>query len=235
MRCGFSLRQHLIVVFHKKPAVMKFARLFIIIILTGAVIYALANMYQNKKIFSFAAPKPESSKKTIKITAMLQEKAKEVKTFTIKNNFNTQLCFLVNLSLPSGSNRFFVYDLQKDSIRKQGLVTHGSGRSSSKDGKPIFSNTPNSLCSSLGKYKIGNSYYGQFGLAFKLYGLEKTNSNAFERAIVLHSHECVPDAEAEPFTICESWGCPTVSPDFLSSLKTIINSSNKPLLLWIYE
>jgi hypothetical protein len=141
----------------------------------------------------------------------------------------------VNLSLPSGSNRFFVYNIKKDSILKQGLVTHGSGRASSDDGKPIFSNIPNSLCSSLGKYKIGNSYYGQFGLAFKLFGLEKTNSKAFERAIVLHSHECVPDAETNPFTICESWGCPTVAPSFLNSLKSIINSSNKPILLWIYE
>lgn len=214
---------------------MKFARPVIILTLTGAAIYALANMYQNKRVLFSALPKPASAKKTIKIPAELQEKAKEAKTFTVKNNFNTQVCFLVNLSLPSGSNRFFIYDLQKDSIRKQGLVTHGSGRSSSGDSKPIFSNTPNSLCSSLGKYKIGNSYFGQFGLAFKLYGLEKTNSKAFERAIVLHSHECVPDSETEPFTICESWGCPTVSPNFLSSLKTIINSSNKPVLLWIYE
>jgi L,D-transpeptidase catalytic domain len=214
---------------------MKFVRLLIIIVLTGTAIYALANIYQHKRIFSRAAPAADSPKKLIKKPLNLQQKAKEAKAFAAQNNFNTQVCFLVNLSLPSGSNRFFVYDLQKDSIRKQGLVTHGSGRTSTETGKPIFSNTPNSLCSALGKYKIGNSYYGQFGLAFKLYGLEKTNSKAFERAIVLHSHECVPDAETAPYTICESWGCPTVSPSFLGNLKSIIKASNKPVLLWIYE
>jgi L,D-transpeptidase catalytic domain len=213
---------------------MKFARLLIIIVLTGAAIYALANMYQHKRIFSRAVPAAGSSNKQIKKSLNLQQKAKEAKAFAAKNNFNTQVCFLVNLNLPSGSNRFFIYDLQKDSIRKSGLVTHGSGRTST-DGKPVFSNTPNSLCSALGKYKIGNSYYGQFGLAFKLYGLDKTNSKAFERAIVLHSHECVPDTETEPYTICESWGCPTVSPAFLNNLKSIINASKKPVLLWIYE
>jgi L,D-transpeptidase catalytic domain len=214
---------------------MKFVRLFIIIVLTGTAIYALANIYQNKRIFSRAAPKPASPGKIKKESLHLLQKAKEAKAFALKNSFNTQVCFLVNLSLPSGSNRFFIYDLQKDSIQKSGLVTHGSGRAAADDGKPVFSNTPNSLCSSLGKYKVGNSYYGQFGLAFKLFGLEKTNSKAFERAIVLHSHECVPDAETEPYVICESWGCPTVSPPFLNNLKSIINSSNKPVLLWIYE
>jgi hypothetical protein len=214
---------------------MKFARLLIIIVLTGAAIYALANIYQHKRIFYRAAPAADSPKKSIKKVLNLQKKAKEAKAFAVQNDFNTQVCFLADLSLPSGSNRFFVYNLQKDSIRKQGLVTHGSGRTSAENGKPIFSNTPNSLCSSLGKYKVGNSYYGQFGLAFKLHGLEKTNSRAFERAIVLHSHECVPDNETKPDAICESWGCPTVSPSFLNDLKSIINSSDKPVLLWIYE
>jgi L,D-transpeptidase catalytic domain len=214
---------------------MKFARLLIIIVLTGAAIYALANIYHHKRIFYRAAPATGYPKKPIKKIANLQQKAKEAKSFAAQNDFNTQVCFLVNLSLPSGSNRFFVYDLQKDSIRKQGLVTHGSGRASTENGKPIFSNTPNSLCSSLGKYKVGNSYYGQFGLAFKLFGLEKTNSKAYERAIVLHSHECVPDTETAPYAICENWGCPTVSPSFLDNLKLIIKASNKPVLLWIYE
>jgi hypothetical protein len=50
-------------------------------------------------------------------------------------------------------------------------------------------------CTALGKYRIGNSYNGRFGQAFKLYGLERTNDKAFERFVVLHSHECVPETE----------------------------------------
>ena len=35
--------------------------------------------------------------------------------------------------------------------------------------------------------------------------------------------------------ICQSDGCPTVSPGLLQYLKPIINASKKPVLLWIYE
>jgi hypothetical protein len=111
-------------------------------------------------------------------------------------------------------------------------VTHGSGRNVLSSIQ--FSNSANSLCTSLGKYKIGNSYNGKFGLAFKLYGLDATNSNAYNRFVVLHAHTCVPNAETAPLPICESWGCPTVAPLFLKELKQYIDRSEKPVLLDIY-
>jgi len=89
-------------------------------------------------------------------------------------------------------------------------------------------------CTSLGKYRIGNSYYGKFGLAFKLYGLDKTNSNAFNRFIVLHAHDCMPDTEVAD-EVCQSNGCPMVSPHFLKKLEPIIKSAKRPVLLWIFE
>ena len=133
----------------------------------------------------------------------------------------------------SGKNRFFVYNLARDSVEIAGLVAHGSGIGKNND-IPTFSNTPNSYCTSLGKYKIGNSYNGKFGLAYKLYGLDKTNSKAFDRFVVLHAHACVPNEEVAPSPICESWGCPTVAPAFLTQLKTYLDKSAEPSLLWIY-
>ena len=65
-------------------------------------------------------------------------------------------------------------------------------------------------------------------------GLEKTNDNAFKRFVVLHAHECVPETEVKD-EICQSDGCPTVSPGFLQYIKPIIDRSKKPVLLWIYE
>ncbi len=123
------------------------------------------------------------------------------------------------MKIASGSNRFFVYDIQKDSVLQSGLVAHGYGNSNATN--ITFSNVPGSNSSSLGKYKIGNSYNGKFGLAYKLHGLDKTNSNAFDRFVVLHAHECVPDSEIAPEAICMSQGCPTVSPSFLQSLEHI--------------
>jgi L,D-transpeptidase catalytic domain len=157
-----------------------------------------------------------------------------VKAYTIKNNFNNRYCFLIDMKMASGSKRFFVYDLKNDSILLAGLVTHGSGLNNFTD-SAVFSNVPGSNCTSLGKYKIGKSYFGTFGLAYKLYGLDKTNSNAFDRFVVLHSHPCVPDYEITPRHICRSWGCPTISPLFLNQLKMYIDRSDKPILLWIFN
>jgi hypothetical protein len=138
------------------------------------------------------------------------------------------------MSIESGHNRFFVYDIKNDSILLSGLVAHGS----CDDGflsEASFSNTVNSGCSSLGKFKIGNPYKGNFGIAYKLYGLDSTNNNAFKRFVVLHSYECVPEEETYPIPICNSRGCPMISPGFMEQLKPIINAAEKPVLLWIYK
>ncbi|MEO8770463.1 MAG: murein L,D-transpeptidase catalytic domain-containing protein [Ferruginibacter sp.] len=163
----------------------------------------------------------------------LKQKAEGLLDYLEEENFNTEVCFLIDMNINSGKKRFFVYNLEKDSLEMAGLVTHGSG-SFKSDSSLYFSNESGSNCTSLGKYKIGKSYNGKFGLAYKLYGLDKTNDNAFERFVVLHAHSCVPEAEVYPESICESWGCPTVSPIFLQSLKKMIDASEKPILLKIF-
>ncbi len=160
-------------------------------------------------------------------------KADEVRAFVKQKNYNDIICFLVDMSLPSGQHRFFVYNLKKDTLQNSGLVTHGRCNQSWLEGRK-YGNTVGCGCTSLGKYKIGHSYNGKFGLAFKLYGLDKTNDKAFERFVVLHAHECVPETEIKD-DICQSDGCPTVAPGFLQQLKPIITASKKPVLLWIYE
>ncbi|MBP6431103.1 MAG: murein L,D-transpeptidase catalytic domain family protein [Ferruginibacter sp.] len=153
-----------------------------------------------------------------------------LKKYLKANKFNTTHCFLIDMKIPSNYKRFFVYNVVKDSVELSGLVTHGSGTQSTEE--IIFSNQPNSLCTSLGKYKVGKSYNGKFGLAYKLYGLDSSNNNAFARAVVLHSHSCVPTEEVN-YPICESWGCPTVAPIFLQQLQTYLDKSAKPILLEI--
>jgi L,D-transpeptidase catalytic domain len=163
----------------------------------------------------------------------MQIKAVDARLFVQQKGYNETICFLVDMGLPSGQNRLFVYDLKKDTVRNSGLVTHGRCNQNWLDGRK-YGNTVGCGCTSLGKYKIGLSYNGRFGLAYKLHGLDKTNNKAFERFVVLHSHECVPATEVKD-EICQSDGCPTVSPGFLQYLKPIINASKKPVLLWIYE
>jgi len=166
----------------------------------------------------------------------LKEQAAAITVYAKANNYNCDYCFLVDMSIPSGKNRFFVYNIKKDSIESSSLVAHGFG-STKKDGTDdlIFSNNAYSFKTSLGKYKIGGSYNGTYGLAYKLYGLDSTNSKAYERAIVLHADQHVPSGEIYPARIFQSAGCPTVAPSFLPFLGNYIGKSKKPVLMWIYN
>ena len=213
-----------------------FLKLTATLLLLIASISAVAYFFWYKPKFngkanktSFTVKKEETAKNTL---ARLKQKAEDIVNYASQHTCNSEYCFMVDMKMESGKKRFFVYNLKTDSIELAGLVTHGSGKTQSNEIQ--FSNTANSLCTSLGKYKIGNAYTGKFGLAFKLYGLDNTNNNAFNRFVVLHAHSCVPNDETAPFPICESWGCPTVAPSFLQELKIYIEKSEKPVLLSVY-
>ncbi|HWR32775.1 MAG TPA: murein L,D-transpeptidase catalytic domain family protein [Chitinophagaceae bacterium] len=213
---------------------MKLPRIFFLFAIAFIALswFSETNIWRKTKaIYIPKAEKTYASNK--KTEEKLQQKAMEAKKFVLQNGYNDNICFLVDMSLPSGQNRFFIYDLKKDSLLNSGLVAHGNCFEYWLEGRK-YSNVVGSGCTSLGKYKIGYPYTGKFGYSYKLHGLDSTNKKAFERTVVLHAHSCVPESEVAD-EICQSNGCPTVSTGFLSQLKPIINHSAKPLLLWIYE
>jgi len=163
-----------------------------------------------------------------------QTQVKEIKRI-IKSNkkYNEKIAFFIDMKIPSGKNRFFVYDLVNNKILDQGLVAHGSGSETNIKGKLKFSNVPNSLSTSLGKYFIGNHYNGKFGKAYKLHGLDKTNSNAFVRDIVFHYYYDVPYNEQNGY-ICNSYGCPMVNKKYFERMAKIIDTSKSDILMSIY-
>ncbi|OQP58595.1 murein L,D-transpeptidase catalytic domain-containing protein [Niastella populi] len=169
-----------------------------------------------------------------KLLTRLSLHAKPLLSYAKKHGYNTKTCLLADMSIESGKNRLFVYDLQKDVVLDAGLAAHGRCNQEWLKGRK-YGNTIGCGCTSLGKYKIGNHYQGRFGLAYKLHGLDSTNSNAFKRFVVLHSHSCVPKGEVDPLPICQSDGCPTVSAAFLKKLAAMIDSSSKPMLLFTFD
>lgn len=214
----------------KKPLVT----LLLIVSLAMVCLALMQGNMQNRGIIATVQPIDQiATAIPAKPSSKFLKLASEAKTFTRDQKFREDYFFLVDLGLPSGKKRFFIYDLQKDSIQNSGLVTHGNCNQYWLENVK-FDNTVGGGCSSLGKYKIGYAYQGRFGLAYKMHGLDATNSNAFERYVVLHSHECVPDKEVDD-EICQSNGCPTVSPAFLVELDNIIRQSKKPILLWIVD
>lgn len=158
----------------------------------------------------------------------------QIKVFTKRQSMSTQVCFLLDLSIHNGKKRFFVYDIQKDSILQSGLVTHGDcGERYLSTVR--YSNQPGSQCSSAGRYRVGASYKGIFGKSYRLHGLDSSNNHALKRALVIHSHTCIPETEIYPDQICNSQGCTTVSPSFLKTLSSFIDRSKKPILLWVLD
>ena len=159
---------------------------------------------------------------------------KKVNNYSIQNDMSTDYCFLVDMSLPSGRNRFFIYDLKKNTIINSGLVSHGSCNETFL-ARPKFSNESKSGCSSLGKFKVGEFYTGKYGKSFRLYGLDNCNSNTYKRAVVIHGYDCVPDEEIYPRVLCNSLGCVMVSYKFFDNISRLIRKSEKPIVLWIYQ
>ena len=81
------------------------------------------------------------------------------------------------------------------------LVSHGSGSDPEHDGwLNWFSNEHDSHCTSEGTYMTYGWYTGRYGTSIRLEGLDPTNSNALDRAIVMHRAQY-----AEPEHV-EKWG-----------------------------
>ena len=170
--------------------------------------------------------------------ARLKNKAKLAKTYCKENSLNSEVCILIDMKIPSGKKRFFLWDFKEDSILKSGMCSHGSCgniEEYSSELSPQFSNVPESHCSSLGKYKIGNRGYSSFGINvnYKLHGLEPTNNNAYKRFIVFHSWG-ISNEEVYPNEISESWGCPAVSNEFMKEMDKVLQDQKDPVLLWIF-
>jgi hypothetical protein len=226
-------------------------------ILSGIIILLLlaGNIYLYVKLKNIQA-KPETKSKGLKNNAALSpvtgsykyaapaynletemtkvdHSRNELELYAAKNKCNTKYAFVVDMRIPSFKKRFFVFDLKKDSIINSGYVAHGTGSETFRN-ELLFSNIPDSRCTSLGKYKIGASYKGIYGFSYRLHGLDSSNSKALERAIVLHGHSCMPEVAYDDYPICFSYGCPMVSVKFLQVLKSYISKQGKePILLSI--
>ena len=168
----------------------------------------------------------------------LLKKATEAKAYCQKYKMNTNFCFLMDVSVHSGKNRFYIYNFETNSISHSGLVCHGVGKNSTEQ-KPVYSNIVGSNCTSLGKYKIGQRAYSHWGINihYKMHGLENSNSNAFKRHIVLHSYDYVTDKEIYPLHLTMGWsqGCPVVANGLMKQIDKLLKKSTMPTLIWIFE
>lgn len=182
-------------------------------------------------LFSCDSKSQEVSKSSSK--SVPSEKIVQIKNFVKDTKYNQDLAIFINFRIPSNKFRFFIYDLKNDKILEKAIVAHGSGSVVKGSNDLVFSNVENSYQSSLGKYQIGSSYVGTFGKSYRLIGLDKTNSNAVKRAIVIHPYYCISDVETQNLA-CLSLGCPMLSPNFFKVVEKYIDGSKKPIILYAF-
>ena len=155
----------------------------------------------------------------------LQDKADALKTHCREHGYNTDYGILVDFGRFSLQKRLYVYDFNKNKVVMKSLAGHGSGGNSTLL-RPDFSNDHGSHCTSLGHYKIGRHRYmynRPSVPAFELLGLDKTNSNALNRGILIH-----------PSVGPLSWGCVTLPVIRYHQLSEFLKTHTN-MIMWVYE
>ena len=210
-------------------------RFLVIALLVAAVVVTMVSI---GRVVTPASGGDQSTIPVDTVDSRLQEKADFALAFCKAKGFDTERCFLVDMKIHSGKNRFFVWDFNENKAVHSGLCCHGSGKGESTGSAPVFSNEEGSHCTSLGKYRIGERSHSRYGINihYKLHGLEPTNSNAYKRIVVLHSFDPVPANEIYPLHLPMgfSLGCPVVSNSMMRNLDEYLKQTEKPVLLWIY-
>lgn len=115
---------------------------------------------------------------------------------------------VVDFGLRSSDPRLHMVDLERGTVDSYHCA-HGVGSDPEHDGwLNWFSNVHESWCSSRGAYMTFGWYTGQFGTSMRLEGREPTNSNALDRAIVMHrAAYCEPAHLAKYGKLGRSNGC----------------------------
>lgn len=138
---------------------------------------------------------------------------------------------VVDFTKHSNRKRLWSIDLEAGKVLMNTLVAHGRNTGEAKALK--FSNQPNSYMSSLGFYVTDKTYFGKHGLSLRLKGVDEGfNTNAMERAIVMHGADYATEAFVKQYgRLGRSLGCPAV-PRELS--KELIETVKDETVLYIH-
>lgn len=139
---------------------------------------------------------------------------------------------ICDFSQSSRQRRLYIIDVVNNKLITHTYVAHG--KNSGAEYATKFSNTPESLQSSLGFYITSDTYMGEHGLSLRINGVDPGyNDKALERSIVIHGAAYVDAARAKAgIFMGRSWGCPAV-PQKEST--TIITTIKNGTCLFIYH
>lgn len=143
-----------------------------------------------------------------KIPKALRDKALAYYHANLASIKNKNYLSVIDFSAHSSAARFFIIRMADGSVQAI-HVAHGSGSDPDNTGfARYFSNVSGSKKTSLGFYKVSETYYGDHGLSARMDGLSSTNSNVRGRSIVIHGAAYVHESNEQPG---RSWGCFTLA------------------------
>jgi hypothetical protein len=159
-----------------------------------------------------------SSTPNILYTNKYEQLAKIVYKNVNMRGFKTnEYVVLIDFSLPSSQPRLIVVNIKTNKVVLITYVAHGTG--SGGQYATHFSNIDGSHESSLGVYITLTTYYGHNGLSLKVRGIEDSNSNAYNRAILVHGANYIGNGKTG-----RSWGCFAVPKNISNQLIDIIKN-----------
>lgn len=144
----------------------------------------------------------------------------------------TDYLTICDFSQSSRQKRLYVIDIYNCKLVTNTWVAHG--RNSGTDYATKFSNTPESLQSSLGFFITSQTYTGEHGLSLRINGVEPGyNDKAMTRSIVIHGATYVDGARAKAGVMMgRSFGCPSVPAKESAAIITTIKNGT---CLFIYH
>lgn len=162
--------------------------------------------------------------------------AASVKEFCHAGGYNEDIVILWDLSLHSGRRRFVVWDLVADKPLRAFVASHGSGSECSHrySAYASTSNRVDSHLSSVGRAVVAERYVGRYGVAYRLDGLDESNSAMRERCIVLHGWKHTTSLPIWPIPTVGSWGCPVLLRRSMSILDEILRDK-QGVVLYAYS
>lgn len=153
------------------------------------------------------APNPAYDRKVLEIARREVERAGATL-------WRRDIAGVADFARPSTLPRFHFANLENGTIRSF-YVAHGRGSDPEHDGwLKSFSNQPGSEATSRGAYLTAEWYHGKYGTSIRLVGLDSDNSEALDRAIVLHPAPYASQAWIEKYgKLGRSEGCFAMAPD----------------------
>jgi len=182
----------------------------------------VAGLYSEFSTTNASIPTMSVFEKAMKGYAELEENGKVGK----------KILTVIDFGLSSTKKRMWIMDMETKKVLFNTYVSHG--KNSGGEFATKFSNTVNSLQSSLGFYVTAETYYGKNGLSLFIDGMEKGfNSNARKRYVVIHGADYAePSFINRVGRLGRSYGCPAV-PNTIA--KEVIGTIKQESVVYIHK